>query len=260
MSIKVRSNPTVISFRGDVVSLQELQDAVDQYPSAEHLVIEQGKLTSAVINQIARLDHLRLMSLKCVDLQELNFTAIPHGCTSLRTLMLWDCMGVTTALTSLSGAIAVESLYVDGCDLTVDARQSIERLPSLHGLSLRRIPLTSEDVSWIARTGKIEHLILEDTECTDEMICELTKLLKLTDLWISNTAISDKGIHCIAENVGSTMSHLRISRTQVTVECIPDICKMRSLKNLLAENTAIAQANIPGFKSWPQLPGVFRGG
>ena len=90
----------------------------------------------------------------------------------------------------------------------------------------------------VAKLGKLESLVLNGTQITDDQLKIVGSMRSLGDLQLSDTGISDAGIKHLTGL--SNLTSIYISGTKVTGACLSDISKLKKLSTVGINNTAVA--------------------
>jgi Leucine-rich repeat (LRR) protein len=105
-----------------------------------------------------------------------------------------------------------------------------------------RLPVTNNDVAFLAALPELKQLVLTETQITDECMSLIGRLCKLSMLDLSNTCISDNGAFQLATLV--KLEALGIYGTQITDATVEIIAKLPKLKMLNISFTAITDAGL----------------
>ena len=128
-------------------------------------------------------DQLKKMS-AIVSKTEGRVTSVVLAKTSAQEIDL------ETALPMLLKFKKLDSLVLNGTNISDEQLKSVAQLRSLGSLQLMDTPITDEGVKAISSLSNLSSLYVSGTKVTSDCLPEIAKLKKLTGLGINNTAIS----------------------------------------------------------------------
>src|SRR5262249_54775291 len=143
------------------------------------LSIVEAELSSANLNELAKLDNLQALQLIGVNVADDAFKTIATF-PNLRSLVLNYTKVTAAGLKNLKGAKSLNTLHLGKTGLTKAGLKELAALPNLRSLCLLRKSDT-EDES-------------DGTEVNDEWLKELPQLSGLQALHLGNSEVTDAGL------------------------------------------------------------------
>ncbi len=192
------------------------------------------------LSPLRDLHHVRDLIL---DSSPITDAAMPHF-GHLRTLEHLDLSrtGVTDEfLRSSSNFPSLQSLELSDTGISDIGLQHLSHLSSLEELWLSRTKISDSGMPALGGQRALRRLHLDSTSVSRKGLCELDRL-KLTELYVQNTAIDDDALLVIGEF--TTLEQLYLSNTAVTDVGLKAITRLTNLWNLELTGTQISDSGL----------------
>ncbi len=163
-----------------------------------------------------------------------------------------DGANVTDAgLASLRRLTRLRSLYLGGRPITDAALVHLEALTGLETLSLNRTPVTDAGLVHLKGLAKLRWLELASTEVGDAGLASLEGLASLRSLWLNRTKVGDAGLAHLSRL--PRLVQLELDSTWITDAGLVHLGGMTSLNVL---NLSHTQVKGPGLAHLRPLVGL----
>jgi Leucine-rich repeat (LRR) protein len=154
------------------------------------------------------------------------------------------------ALDSLSQPPHLETLILDGCNLTDEGLESLNGCQTLRFLSLRKTPVTGRFLQRLEGVP-LERLNLANTGCDGAELRNLANLKSLKVLSLNHCPIDDAGTAAIAEI--PSLEDLFLDQTQITDQTLVQLKDALSLRALSINSTGVTAQGLRELKDLPNL-------
>ena len=146
---------------------------------------------------------------------------------------------------------AIESMELQGSQITSQGLRALPKFPSLKRLNLGHKDLTAEDMAVIGQLTPLEELNLEHAQVDDQELAGLSPLVGLKSLNLTRTQVTDAGLPALREM--TALEKLVLSETNVTGA---EIAKLKCLPHLTHLGVATTNFGTGGEKTLRQLDRV----
>jgi Leucine-rich repeat (LRR) protein len=155
-----------------------------------------------------------------------------------------------TSIERLSGIKTLKSLDASGSGVTGGAFQKLNGLTSLSQLKMSG-KLHGGFAGFAERFPSLTSVAFDRSDVNDDDLAEIVKVKRLNVIFLSNTAVTDKGI-ALLERLPA-LRNLRISNMPITDDGLKPLGVLKQLKNIDLSNTNVGNATLVTLGTLPQL-------
>ncbi|XP_071340975.1 uncharacterized protein [Trachinotus anak] len=209
------------------------------------LSLDQTKVTDAgmVLYLQSAPSCLSQLSLNQTAVTEATLVVLPTCVPQLRLLSIKQTkVEDVSALAELS---SLQTLNLDGTGVTEVSLKYLATLPSLSSLSLAGIPVADGNHALQIISGlKLTHLTLPGRHSVkDSGLSYLSDLSLLSELDLTDyTQVTDQGVKQLSNMM--RLKKLSLSNTQVTDAGLPSLCGLQELQELCLDRTAVTSRGV----------------
>jgi Leucine-rich repeat (LRR) protein len=162
--------------------------------------------------------------------------------TKLKEFDIFRTRAGNEALAALSGATEMSKMKLRDCGVTTKGIvEHIGKFPNLTALDLSETTTKDAALVEIGKLLKLEDLNLWHTRVSDSGLSSLTSS-KIKRLNLDDTNIGDGAIESLSKI--ETLEFLHIGKTAVTDEKIGELAKLKNLKELILTNTTLSKKAV----------------
>ncbi len=159
-----------------------------------------------------------------------------------------------TALESLHALTGLQSLNLDGADVTDVGLKRLKGLTTLQELSLSYTKITDGGLENLKGLTTLQELYLDGTQVTDAGLENVRELPALSCLSLERTHVTDAGLDCLKHFKNFTSFRtLRLSDTQVTDAGLENLKDLTALTTLMLNGTQVTDAGLERLKGLTAL-------
>ena len=167
-----------------------------------------------------------------------------------------DGANVTDAgMASLGKLTRLRFLYLEDQPITDAAMVHLEALTRLEILSLDRTPVTDAGLSHLKGLTNLRILQLASTQVSDAGLASLEGLAKLKDLTLASTQVGDAGLAHLSRL--PRLQTLQLDSTWITDAGLVHLGRMTNLKALNLSHTQVSDPGLAHLRSLAGLTGLY---
>jgi Leucine-rich repeat (LRR) protein len=220
-------------------------------PQLESLQIDQGRFTSASLEQLKSLSKLKSLKLDA-NIDDAGLVEVAQ-LQSLESLtMNFDNGKISpSALESLEQLTQLKSLHIQGAATSKTVWPRLASLKNLESLTL--LPTLEDDagVEAFAKHPKLKELHLLGSQLTDAGAAALAKLPPLVALTVGSHQITDDGLKHIAAL--KSLRSLRLGGKQLTDAGLKHLVALKDIETLSVRSVKITNAAVATLREMPRL-------
>lgn len=209
------------------------------------LSLDQTKVTDAgmVLYLKSAPSCLSQLSLNQTAVTEATLGALPSCVPHLRLLSIKHTK--VKDVSALAEMSSLQTLNLDGTDVTESSLEHLSTHPALSALSLAGIPVADGNHTLQIISGlKLTQLTLPGRHCvTDSGLSFLSRLSVLIELDLTDyTQVTDQGVSQLSAMI--RLKKLSLSNTQVTDAGLPSLRGLLELQELCLDRTAVTSRGV----------------
>lgn len=209
------------------------------------LSLDQTKVTDAgmVLYLKSAPSCLSQLSLNQTAVTEATLGALPSCVPHLRLLSIKHTK--VRDVSALAEMSSLQTLNLDGTDVTESSLEHLSTHPALSALSLAGIPVADGNHTLQLISGlKLTQLTLPGRHCvTDSGLSFLSRLSVLIELDLTDyTQVTDQGVSQLSTMI--RLKKLSLSNTQVTDAGLPSLRGLLALQELCLDRTAVTSRGV----------------
>jgi hypothetical protein len=163
-------------------------------PNLQSLVLKDCKLSEPLIDAIAKMHQLKVLSVNNTDMNDVWLRRVLAECQPKR-LELHSCPITDDGLKCLKAQKSLENLNVSRCEISDTALEYIATAPKLRSLDLAYTPIDDRGIEYLTELKHLSIIGLSNTKITEASFPALAKIKSLKSLHVGRIKVTIEKLH-----------------------------------------------------------------